>query len=110
MTGTKLGKITIAEIGLDKDRPCFYGLHLQFAMKDTGIGDGGLYTYYIKWNENDTWSKEERAEWADNTNCKIADLLKEAKVNYVSQLVNKPVEITIQDNLFKSFRILTEVL
>ena len=37
-------------------------------------------------------------------------LLNDAKVNYVSQLINKPVEVTIEDRIFKSFRILTEVL
>ena len=41
---------------------------------------------------------------------KIYQILQDAKVNYVSQLVNKPVEVVIEKNTFKDFRILTEVL
>ena len=41
---------------------------------------------------------------------KVYQILKDAKVNYVSELVNKPVEVTIDKNCFKDFRILTEVL
>lgn len=37
-------------------------------------------------------------------------ILEDAKVNYVSELINKPVEVTIENNTFKDFRILTEVL
>lgn len=40
----------------------------------------------------------------------VNDILKAAKVNYVSELINKPVEVTIENNTFKNFRILTEVL
>ena len=40
----------------------------------------------------------------------LYEILKDAKVNYVSQLVGKPVEVEIEDNMFKDFRILTEVL
>ena len=40
----------------------------------------------------------------------INDILKAAKANYVSELINKPVEVIIENNAFKDFRILTEVL
>lgn len=40
----------------------------------------------------------------------VNDILKAAKVNYVSELINKPVEVTIENDTFKDFRILTEVL
>ncbi|MCY9549602.1 hypothetical protein [Lysinibacillus xylanilyticus] len=35
----------------------------------------------------------------------ICIILKEAKVNFVSQLIDKPVEITFENNLFKSFSV-----
>ena len=41
---------------------------------------------------------------------KVYEILKDAKVNYISELINKPVEVTIDKNCFKDFRILTEVL
>lgn len=40
----------------------------------------------------------------------VAKILKDAKVNYVSELLGKPVEVTLEDGIFKDFRILTEVL
>ena len=40
----------------------------------------------------------------------VNQILKDAKVNYVSELVNKPVEVTMENNTFKDCRILTEVL
>lgn len=40
----------------------------------------------------------------------VAKILKDAKVNYVSELLGKPVEVTLEDGVFKDFRILTEVL
>lgn len=40
----------------------------------------------------------------------IVRTLEHAKVEKVSQLVGKPVEVTLEGNMFKSFRILTEVL
>lgn len=40
----------------------------------------------------------------------VNKILKDVKVNYVSELVNKPVEVEIEKNIFKDFRILTEVL
>ena len=41
---------------------------------------------------------------------RLAKILKDAKVNYVSELLGKPVEVTLEDGVFKDFRILTEVL
>ena len=40
----------------------------------------------------------------------IYDLLSAAGCDYVSGLVGKPVEVVFENNTFKEFRILTEVL
>lgn len=40
----------------------------------------------------------------------LKKVLDDAKVNYVSELIGKPIEIEIEGDRFKSFRILTEVL
>jgi hypothetical protein len=40
----------------------------------------------------------------------VSSLLKDAKVNSVDQLKGKPVEVTFDGNMLKSWRILTEVL
>lgn len=58
------------------------------------------------------WKREDlnREETITESIEKVNQILKDAKVNYVSELLNKPVEVTIENNTFKDFRILTEVL
>ena len=107
MTEKKLGKIDFAEFGTIKDYPFLIGLQLGFQLGDkTGIGDGGRYTVNI----SPEWETRERTETITQTIEFVNDILKAAKVHYVSGLINKPVEVTIENNTFKDFRILTEVL
>lgn len=70
--------------------------------------DGGKYTVNI--DKQCRWEESERTTAVTVNIENIYQILKDAKVNYVSQLVNKPVEVTIENNTFKDFRILTEVL
>ena len=109
ITGKNLGKITFAEYGTIKDRSFLIGLQLGFKLGDgTSVMDGGSNTVNI--SKECRWEETER-EAAITINIeKVYEILKDAKVNYVSQLINKPVEVTIDKNCFKDFRILTEVL
>ena len=104
----RLGKIVSAEFGLYPDRPFLYGLILEFSFPYSGIGDGGKYTVNI--SKECKWEKSDRQEAITKNAEFVSGILKDAKCNYVSELKNKPVEVTIVDNMFKSFRILTEVL
>ena len=70
--------------------------------------DGGSNTINI--SKECRWEESEREAAVTVSVEKVYQILKDAKVNYVSQLVNKPVEVTIDKNCFKDFRILTEVL
>lgn len=92
-----------------RDYPFLIGLQLGFKLGDGGgIMDGGKYTVNI--SRECRWEEVER-QTAITTTVEFTDkILKDAKVNYVSQLINKPVEVEIDRNTFKSFRILTEVL
>ena len=109
ITGKNLGKITFAEYGTIKDHPFLIGLQLGFKLGDgTSVMDGGSNTVNI--SKECRWKETER-EAAITINIeKVYEILKDAKVNYVSELINKPVEVTIDKNCFKDFRILTEVL
>lgn len=104
----ELGKITFAEYGTMRDYPFLIGLHLCFKMGSSGIGDGGKYTVNISPECN--WKDLNREAAITKTIEYIDRILEDAKVNYVSELLNKPVEVTIENNTFKDFRILTEVL
>lgn len=109
MTEKRLGKIDSAEFGFYPDRDFLMGVQLGFSLNGCFISDGGKYTVNI--SEHCRWETSER----EHVVCKtlgddIAKLLKDAKVNYVSELVGKPVEVVIENNMFKDFRILTECL
>lgn len=103
-----LGKIDFAEFGTYKERPFLMGLQLGFSMSGSGVMDGGKYTVNI--SKYCRWEPEERFDAITSMVDHIDSILKDAKVNYVSELVGKPVEITLKDNTFVDFRILTEVL
>lgn len=104
-----LGKIDFAEYGTIKDYPFLIGLQLGFKLGDNGgVMDGGKYTINI--SKECRWETSERTAAVTVSVEKVYQILKDAKVNYVSQLVGKPVEVIIESNAFKDFRILTEVL
>lgn len=90
-----LGKIDFAEFGKVSDYPFLIGLQLGFSMGGSGVMDGGKYTVNI--SSECEWENNERAQT-------------DAKVSYVSELIGKPVEVTLNKNMFYDFRILTEVL
>jgi len=110
-----LGKITDAEFGFHSDRDFLFGLKLCFALGEGGgVCDGLKYTLNMgkacKWESKK--KRQEATEWL----CDFTyNLLQQAKVDSVSKLVGKPVELEMSgDGLagshFKDFRILTEVL
>lgn len=109
MTGKILGKITSAEFGQVRDYPFLFGLQLDFKLGDGSfIGSGSHYTINI--SAECRWEESERHAAIVKIIEHANKILEDAKVNYVAQLVNKPVEVEIEQNTFKDFRILTEVL
>lgn len=109
MIEKSLGKILDVRFGFIPDYPSLFGLDLTFKLSDgCGIGTGGKYTVNI--SEACKWSEEERnAALIDMIN-QVIKIMKDAKITNISDLKNKPVEVTIDRNMFKDFRILTEVL
>lgn len=103
-----LGKITSAEYGTIDDYPFLIGIHLGFSVNGGGISTGGKYTVNI--SKTCKWGGLDREKIITASVEKVAEILRAAKVNYVSELIGKPVEITIDRNSFMDFRILQEVL
>lgn len=108
MTTKELGKITFAEFGTVRDYPFLIGLQLGFRMDGSGVMDGGKYTVNI--SPECKWKEMNREATIIKSIEEVNRILEDAKANYVSELLNKPVEVTMEDNTFKDFRILTEVL
>ncbi|MFE9082219.1 hypothetical protein [Bacillus mobilis] len=105
-----LGKIVKAEFGTMRDMPFLMGLQLEFRFDgNCGVNCGGRHLINV--TEQCKWDSEEQKNAAFQKVLKdLHVILKEAKVNAVSGLVGKPIEITIENQMYKSFRILTEVL
>lgn len=66
--------------------------------------------YTVNISPECNWKDLNREESITKSVEEVSRILEDAKVNYVSELLNKPVEVTIENNTFKDFRILTEVL
>ena len=104
-----LGKIEKAEFGLVWDRPFLMGLQLTFSMDGSGIGDGLIHT--VNMDVDCKWANgHQRLLAMANAMEGVYSVLTVAKARTVADLKGKPVEITLSGNMFKSFRILTEVL
>ena len=110
MSEKLLGKITFAEFGTMKGYPFLIGLQLGFKMNGCGIFDGGKYTANISEKCKEKIGTEEYYYEVAKSIEFVDKILKDAKCNYVSELENKPVEVVIENNQLKDFRILTEVL
>lgn len=105
-----LGKIDYAEIGKLADYPFMFGLLLAFSLEGgrSCVCDGGRYT--VNLSKECEWEETERQQAIAKATEHVYDILNTAKVKSVSDLVGIPVEVTIENNVFKDFRILTEVL
>ena len=95
---TKLAKIKCVKFGYSE---YVYGLTLDLSGEGWGVGAGYYYNPSYK---GDT------TEGLIDMTTKIQKLLKDAKVQTIDKLLNKPVECTFDGNLLKDFRILTEVI
>ena len=109
-----LGKIVEAKFGLGGYQNTALGLHLTFeSIKDKW---GASYTQSfwdfntIKYNENCKWDEDDRRDAYINIMIYVSNILDDAKVYTIDQLVNIPVEVVFEDNKIKDWRILTEVL
>ena len=107
MTEKLLGKITSAEFGQVKGNEYLFGLQLTFRMESCSVSTN---QYCENISKECDWPTLARACAFAKITDDINKILIDAKCHYVSELVNKPVEVTIEDRMLKEFRILTEVL
>lgn len=113
MNRKELGKIEKVEFGHCGYQESFVGLRVEFKFNTcTHVSDdirGGWYQGN-EWTENCKWSIEgNRLQHAIMVE-QVSQTLIDAKCEYISQLKGKPVELIIENNCLKSWRILTEVL
>lgn len=96
MDGKFLGKIVHADVYTE------YG-HLYFSVELSGNGIGVSNHYPLIPGPK----AKEASEWKIFP---LAEVMQKAKVEWVKDLKNKPVEIVLERNILKDWRILEEVL
>ncbi|KGM44462.1 hypothetical protein JY97_00500 [Alkalispirochaeta odontotermitis] len=101
------GKIESAEFGL---REYCAGLYLTFTSGSWSVS-ASIEANASKHTDNCEWSPDDQQKAFANIVSKVNAALRAAKVNHVSELVGKPVEITFgSGGTLKSWRIFDEVL
>lgn len=111
MNGKVLGKISSVEFGLYPDRPFLMGIDFEFSLNGGCEGTASGGRYLVNMSPECKWDHPSKRSVAIEASIdRIKQWLEDAKVDYVSELKNIPVEVTVEDNCFKDFRILTEVL
>lgn len=103
---TSLGKIKDVFVGIKGSQ---LGIHFTFSGSGWGVQHSEA-TWNIEHTGYCEWVEEDRTDKYIYIMYYIRELLAQAKVSSVNDLVNVPVEVTFEDNTFKAFRILTEVL
>lgn len=73
------------------------GLQLGFSMSGSGVMDAGKYT--VNMSPDCHWEMETRNSNLAESLDHVTRILKDAKVNYVSELLGKPVEVTLEDGV-----------
>jgi len=112
MLTKQLGKISSIRLGIGGYQGSMLGLHICFELENSGI-----CTTHSTWDYETTehtkhckWTAQSRLDKYADIMVRISKLLKDAKVQDISQLKGIPVEIKLDGLNFYSYRILTEVL
>lgn len=105
---TELGKIKSIEFGSGGYDGAMTGLSVELGGQGWGVND--FKGTWSTRSEHAKWTEADQAEiWVETVKL-IRDLCEKAKVKNLSGLHGKPVEVTFEGNLLKSWRILEEVL
>lgn len=105
MNGKFLGKIIGVQFGLHTYK---FGLSVDLKFEGGNVtAFEGCHAEYPKHAQfpREQWEACRQRVWDE-----FVELLRKAKVNDVAKLFGKPVEVEIEHNAIKSWRILEEVL
>lgn len=105
----ELGFIQAAYFGMGGYQDVMLGFGVTLGGKGWGVGDfvGDWATERsdrCQWTEADRQAGIAKAAW------RLKEVLEQAHKKHVGELVGVPVEVTLEGNTLKSWRVLTEVL
>ena len=107
-TEVKIGKIADVWVGMCGYQEAEFGV--GFTLSGSGWGTGDNWSYWATRPSGAKWSIEDQTTALGKVMLRLRDLMKDAKVESVERLKNKPIEVTFENNRLKTWRILTEVL
>lgn len=108
-----LGKIQKVSFGIGGYNDSMLGISFHLSSGLGNVIDSARMAYdpsIIKVNERTKWSESDRDKQLSDIMRFISDILNQAKVDNINDLVGKPVEIEFDGMMLLSWRILTEVL
>jgi hypothetical protein len=108
----ELGKIEKVRFGHCGYQESCLGISFVLIGKGWGLVDSKSTwdAELIEHTENSQWTEEDRDKQYSEIMRYVSKLLKDAKVSNISELQGKPIEVTLDGNLLKEWRILSEVL
>lgn len=108
----RLGKIQEVRVGMGGYQEAMFGVGFTLGGEGWGVGDwwGFWSPSHLKWTEHCKWTEQERLDALRDTFVRLDALMKDAKVTDSAKLKGVPVEVTIEENTLKRWRILSEVL
>ena len=107
--GKSLGKITSVRFGSGGYKDAQFGIWFGFSCGCVCVGDGrGVWQKDA--DEYSKWTNEDKDKEMVSIMRYIQDLLGQAQVSEVHELIGQPVEIKWNGSALESWRILTEVI
>jgi len=113
MDGKYLGKISSVGFGIGGYQDAMFGISFSFSFDGgsaVGAYKGAWDPASMECSEYCKWTEEDRDKQLAEMCRFVSKIMNEAKVRDVYDLKGKPVEITLEGNTLKDWRILTEVL
>lgn len=110
MTEKMVGVIESVSFGKGGYQDCMLGLSLTFKSQGYGVSafvNGGCT---LERSPSAKWTELDRSNQQADLCKKIIKLLEDAKVDDITELKGKPVELTTDGMTLKDWRILTEAI
>lgn len=109
---TKLGRISALRIGLGGYQDVMFGISVNLGGDSWGVTDfkGFWSPAHMKRSDGAQWTEADRKAAILEAFLWLDQLMKNAKVTDANKLVGIPVEVTFDNMMLKSWRVLTEVL
>ncbi len=104
----KIRKATFGFGGYDES---MFGLQFDFESPGSGVSNFvGFWPLSDNPHQYARWTKQDQFKSALKAQLLLEKTLRDAKKRHVAELAGTPVEVTLDGNCFKSFRVLVEVL